>query len=180
MLRRVVEGIPLYASINSKWSILPEMDSICISDTLRALSDDKSLVLFNMSTFTLSRDTGAVMTKLGLTRKQYYSRMNRLIDAGLVMRKSGKYFLTSFGKVVYESHMLIGQAVENYWKLKAIDSIETSLPDSEERKKMIDTLIENNNIKNILLTHNVPSCRYDKITSEPKISNLGVTIRCNN
>src|SRR5947209_10428094 len=89
------------------------MGSICISDTLRALSDDKSLVLFNMVAFTLARNTAVVMNRLGLTRKQYYSRMNRLINAGLVMRKSSEYFLTSFGKVVYESHMVVGQAIEN-------------------------------------------------------------------
>ena len=136
------------------------MGSICISDTLRALSDDKSVVLFNMAAFTLSRDTDAVMTRLGITRKQYYSRINRLVDAGLVMRKSGKYFLTSFGKVVYESQMLVGHAVENYWKLKAIDSIETLLPDkdlsAEERKSLIDNLIKSDNIKNILLNHKIP------------------------
>src|SRR5690348_3280130 len=96
-----------------------------MTDTLRALSDDKSLALFNMVGFTLPRDTGAVMTRLALTRKQFYSRMNQLIDVGLVTRKSGRYYLTSFGKVAYESHKLIGNAVENYWKLKAIDSIET-------------------------------------------------------
>jgi len=118
------------------------MGSICISDTLRALSDDKSLVLFNMVAFTLALNTAVVMNRLGLTRKQYYLRMNRLINAGLVMRKSSKYFLTSIGKVVYESHMLIGHAIENYWKLKAIDSIETSLLDhdisAEERKRIIN------------------------------------------
>lgn len=55
-----------------------------MTDTLRALSDDKSLALFNMVAFTLPRDTGAVMTRLALTRKQFYSRMNQLIDVGLV------------------------------------------------------------------------------------------------
>ena len=124
------------------WSILPQMASISIASTLKALSDDKSLVLFNMVAFTLALNTAVVMNSLGLTRKQYYSRMNLLINAGLVMKKSSKYFLTSFGKVVYESHMLIGHAIENYWKLKAIDSIETSLLDhdisAEERKRIIN------------------------------------------
>ena len=155
------------------------MVSICISQTLRALSDDKSLVLFNMVAFTLSRNTAVVMNRLGLTRKQYYSRMNQLINAGLIMSKSSKYFLTSFGKVVYESHMLIGQAVENYWKLKAIDSIETSLLDhdisAEERKKIIESLIEHNNIKNILLNYNIPSIGNDKISNKQVISNLSAT-----
>jgi hypothetical protein len=72
--------------------------------------------------------------------------MNRLINVGLVTRKSGKYFLTSFGKVVYQFHLLNGQGVENYWKLKAIDSLESTISYNDlsagERNKMIDALIE--------------------------------------
>jgi predicted transcriptional regulator len=138
-----------------------------MTDTLRALSDDKSLALFNMVAFSLPRDTGGVMTRLALTRKQFYSRMNRLIDEGLVTRKSDRYFLTSFGKVVYESHKLIGNAVENYWKLKAIDSIETLLSEDdlsvEEQRRIINALIERNDIKNIVLNQNVPSDKNHKL-----------------
>ncbi len=127
-----------------------KLELTCIADTLRAISDDKSLALFNTVAFTLPRDT-SVITSLGLTRKQYYSSMNQLIDAGSVTRISGKYFLTSLGKVVYDFHILIGQAVENYWKLKAIDSIDSTIPDNdlsaEKRGKLIDTLIESMHIK---------------------------------
>jgi len=150
------------------------MGSICISDVLGALSDDKSLALFNMVAFSWSPASGVVMTRLDLTRKQYYSRMNQLINADLVVKRNGKYFLTSFGKVVYESQKLIGQAVENYWKLKAIDSVETSLPDDgisgEDRRKITNTLIENNNLKNILLNYNGPSNQKDKIAEAPMLS----------
>ena len=134
-----------------------------MTDTLRALSDDKSLALFNMVAFTLPRDTGAVMTRLALTRKQFYSRMNRLIGVGLVTRKSDRYYLTSFGKVVYESHKLIGNAVENYWKLKAIDSIQTDDLVVEEQRRIINALIERNDIKNILLNQNIPSDKNHKL-----------------
>lgn len=144
------------------------MESKSIADSLRALSDDKSLALFNMIAFTLPRDTEVVMARLALTRKQYYSRMNQLIDVGLVTRKSGKYFLTSFGKVVYESHKLIGIAVENYWKLKAMDSIETLIPydevSAEERKRIIDALFGRNDIKNIVLNQSIPSSNNNKIS----------------
>jgi hypothetical protein len=146
------------------------MGSICISDTLRALSDDKSLALFNMVAFNLLQETAVVLTKLGITKKRYYSRMNQLINTGLVTSKSGMYFVTSLAKVVYESHTLIGQAMENYWKFKAIDTIEMSLPAAEERRKMIDTLIVNTNLKNILLNYNVPSNQKDKIAEALRIS----------
>jgi len=69
--------------------------------------------------------------------------------------------------------MLIGQAVENYWKLKAIDSIETSLPiheqSAEERKRIIGTPIASNNIKNILLNYNIHSDLSTKIIDNPGI-----------
>jgi len=150
------------------------MGSLYISDVLRALSDDKSLTLFNMVAFTLSRDTEAVLKKLGIGRKQYYSRMIRLINAGLVTRKSGKYFLTSFGKVIYQIHILIGQAIENYWKLRAIDSLESKISFNdlypEERKKMIDALIERNNIKNILLNHDILLDASNKVSGPQKVS----------
>jgi len=81
-----------------------------VAYTLRALSDDKSLAIFNIVAFTLPQDTSLAMNRLGLTKRQYNSRMNRLIKASLVIRKGGKYSPTSLGKVVYESHKLIGQA----------------------------------------------------------------------
>jgi len=127
-----------------------------------------------MVALNLSRDPGLVMTRLGITKKQYYLRMNRLINAGLVMRKNGKYLLSSLGKVVYQSHILIAHAAENYWKLKAIDSIEASHPDGdlpvEGRKRIIDAIIKRNDIKSILLNQNIPSSRNHTTPTTPEIT----------
>jgi hypothetical protein len=70
---------------------------------------------------------------------------------GLIKRKNGRHTLTAFGKVIYDTQITIENAINNYWKLKAIDSLEMSndLP-VEERKKLIDNLIENNGIREIL------------------------------
>lgn len=65
----------------------------------------------------------------------------------------GKYFLTLLGKVVYNSHMTIGKTLTYYWKLKAIESIEMStsgLP-NEEKIQLINLLIDNHQIKDILM-----------------------------
>jgi predicted transcriptional regulator len=128
-----------------------------VSDTLNAISDDKSLILFNTVALETS-NSGILKTRLELTRKQYYSRMYGLVNAGLVTRKNGYYFLSSFGKVVYEAQMLIDKGIQDYWKLKAIDSIESSpgspqLP-AEEYNRLIATLIDCNEIKDILIRHN--------------------------
>jgi hypothetical protein len=49
--------------------------------------------------------------------------------------------------------MKIENAVNNYWKLKAIDSLEQSdhRYTEEERKKLINTLIDNQEIKDTLV-----------------------------
>jgi hypothetical protein len=60
--------------------------------------------------------------------------------------------LTSLGKIVYDSQLTIGRATNAYWKLKAIDSleIEHKLP-ADERNKIINTLIDTQDIVKILV-----------------------------
>jgi predicted transcriptional regulator len=124
------------------------------ADVINAISDTRSLDLFKAISQTNS-NSDTFRKKIKLTRKQYYSRMSRMTRVGLIKRKNGKYFLTSLGKVVYQAEAMIEGALNDYWKLKAIDSLETSinsagLPD-DERKKILDTLIDNRHIKEILL-----------------------------
>ncbi|MGB6673490.1 MAG: hypothetical protein WBE34_13740 [Candidatus Nitrosopolaris sp.] len=124
---------------------------VSVSDILSAISDDKSLVLFNTIAIA-SGDSTILISRLNLTRKQYYSRMFDLINAGLVKRTNGKYFVTSFGKVVYKAQELIGMAVQYSSKLKAIDSIESPKFPAAELSKIIDTLISNTEIKEIVVS----------------------------
>lgn len=121
---------------------------------LRTIADDKSLALFK----TIAQgtiDSENLKDKTKLTRKQYYSRLSRMTKAGLVRKKSGKYLLTTFGKIVYDAQTTIETALASYWKLKAIDSLEMSneLP-KEEQQKLIDALLDNQEIKGILVKGN--------------------------
>lgn len=120
------------------------------ASVLRTIADEKSMELFKtIALGTITSDSLKSRTKL--TRKQYYSRLARMTKAGLVRKKSGKYLLTAFGKIVQESQTMVENAVTNYWKLRAIDSLEMSneLP-KEEQKKLIDTLLDNTELKNVL------------------------------
>jgi predicted transcriptional regulator len=121
-----------------------------IDHVLAAISDKQSLDLFRYIAGT-NGDSDSLRAKMNLTRKQYYSRLSRMIKVGLVKRKNGKHFLTAFGKVVYDAQTTIEKAVTNFWKLKAVDSLEMSdeLPE-EERLKLIDGLLDNKDIKEIL------------------------------
>ncbi|MGB7956905.1 MAG: hypothetical protein WCF23_23270 [Candidatus Nitrosopolaris sp.] len=90
-----------------------------------------------------------------LTKKQYYSRIARLIKAGLVKRQRGKYFVTTFGKVVYNAQKLVGTTVKNCWKLRAIDTqgeANNNTTSKEERSKTIDLMTGNLQIREILLS----------------------------
>jgi predicted transcriptional regulator len=88
---------------------------------------------------------------LKLTRKQFYSRRHALIIYGLVSKVNGKYRLTSFGKVVFDWHLVLMLATsEEYWKLKALDVIDSSgIPDSE-RNKIMDVLVKNEKIRQVI------------------------------
>ena len=121
-----------------------------LAKVLKSVSDDESIELFR-SIATMNCDSISLRSKTKMTRKQYYSRMSRLMKAGLIKRKNGKHTLPTFGKVIYNTHITIENAINNYWKLKAIDSLEMSndLP-MEERKKLIDNLIENTSVREIL------------------------------
>jgi len=120
------------------------------TNILGAISDDRSLLLFNTIALSNSESSDILLAKLKLTRKQYYSRMSELVKANLVNRKNGQYFLTSLGKIVYDAQTTIRKAIANYWKLKAIDELELNdggeMP-KEEYNKIIDSLIDNDKIK---------------------------------
>jgi predicted transcriptional regulator len=124
-------------------------------DILDALSDDKSLDIFKIIALS-NCDSNILITKTKLTIKQYYSKMDRLIKAGLVRKKDGKYILTSFGKVFYNLQITADNALSSYWKLKAIDSFDNL--SKEEYRRFIDSLIDNYNIRRILTKVYSSSC----------------------
>jgi predicted transcriptional regulator len=114
------------------------------SDILKAISEQRTLALFN-SIAVEKNDREDLTSKLELSRKQYYSRIDILMKAGLIKRQRGKYYLTCLGKVTYNFYKSIQHAVNNYWKLKAIDSFEMSddVISKDERVELINALLGN-------------------------------------
>ena len=72
---------------------------ISVADVLKAFSDKRSLALFKIVTLT-KPNSEILISKTKLTRKQYYSRMSKLMKANLIKRINGKYTLTAFGKLI--------------------------------------------------------------------------------
>jgi predicted transcriptional regulator len=129
-----------------------------LSAILKKTYDDKSLILFE--SIALSNGNEYIPLKeMNLTVKQYYSRLSGLMKAGLVKKQKGKYSVTILGNIVLEAYTVIGQALSVYWKLNALESIESSssgLP-RQEFLKLVDTLIDNRKIKEIIIKGRVES-----------------------
>jgi predicted transcriptional regulator len=121
-----------------------------VAQVFESLSDNVSLELFTTIAHE-SINSVLLRNKIKVTRKQYYSRLSKMMKAGLIKRSSGKLVLTAFGKIVNEVQTTVQNASKNQWKLRAIDSIELSdeLP-KEERKKLLESLIDNRQLREIL------------------------------
>jgi predicted transcriptional regulator len=127
------------------------MNIISLEDVIGCLADIKALQIFT----TVAKGDGesdVLKKSLGYSRKQFYSRTSNMLKIGLVKRKKGKLLLTAFGSVVYHAEFQIEKAVKNYWKLKAVDSIQSSKQISvKERSKIIKSVINDEKLERILL-----------------------------
>ncbi|MDQ5869011.1 MAG: hypothetical protein M3530_04695 [Thermoproteota archaeon] len=118
---------------------------------LNVIKDEKSLKLFN-AIARIGGKSKNISPELDLSHKEYYTRLSKLITAGLVKRNGGKYTLTALGTIVYETQLILRKAVAIYWKLNAIDAIESSGQIGEqERVKLIKTIVNDEDIERVLL-----------------------------
>jgi predicted transcriptional regulator len=131
---------------------------------------DKRAVHILRNIASIQSNSDILISRLKLTRKQYYSRTSGLVKAGLVKRQKGRYFLTSFGRVIYSTYTdfetKIEKALNYYWKLKAIDTIES--PSKAHLKDIISMLIDSEEIKSILIKEKALDLCSQVPTDTPK------------
>ena len=86
-------------------------------NVLDAIHDPDGRDLFNsIATERKSNDASDYIVKI--TRKQYYSRLSKLIKADMIKRKGEKYVLTPFGEVIYAVQLEFDEAVDEHLKSK--------------------------------------------------------------
>jgi hypothetical protein len=123
-----------------------------VASILSAVTDDKSLLLFNTIAVSNSETSDMLLSNLNLTKKEYYSRISSLVKANLVTKRNGEYFLTTFGKIVYDAVTTIGMAIGEYWKLEAVDRLKSDqLLPTDEYNNIINTLIDNEKVREVLV-----------------------------
>ena len=95
-----------------------------------------------------------------LSKKQFYVRLKRLREAGLIQKQQQQdgsfYRTTSLGSLVYNSHIkTLEEALANYWQLKSIDILKSRKDFPAEQKELVtEEILKGSNLKNIVnLTH---------------------------
>lgn len=87
-----------------------------------------------------------------LSKKQFYVRLKRLRDAGLVEKRNSTYRTTTFGSLLYNGHIkTLEEILTNYWNLKAVDLLKSreDFP-LQQKEKVIDEIIKSTSLRNIV------------------------------
>lgn len=143
-----------------------ELKIVDIINILDVLSDHKAFSIFNTIALSQHDTFKPLISNRGITRHQYQSRLVNLKKAGLVKRANGKYKTTVLGNIVYESLSVVGRALGYNWAINAIEQLRESpsMNSVEYMSKVMDALIDDQQIKQILSTQSV-------MPKSPAISN---------
>lgn len=92
-----------------------------LTEVLSVLSKNDALTIFLMANEGIKSELDTP-TKIGLTKKQYYTRLKQLVDLGLVIKHNESYTQTAFGKVVYQKHIIgLTNNIKNSKYLQMVD-----------------------------------------------------------
>ncbi|MGI0018335.1 MAG: hypothetical protein ACREA1_06475 [Nitrosotalea sp.] len=92
-----------------------------LTEVLSVLSKNDALTIFLMANEGIKSELDTP-TKIGLTKKQYYTRLKQLVDLGLVVKHNESYTQTAFGKVVYQKHIIgLTNNIKNSKYLQMVD-----------------------------------------------------------
>jgi hypothetical protein len=110
-----------------------------------------------------------------LSKKQYYVRLKRLCDVGLIEKPQSVndvYKTTTFGSLIYNSTIRpVDRALIGYWQLKAIDvmNAQKEFP-AEQKDKIINEIISNSDLRDIVNSTHLSSFNivkdFDRLTVE--------------
>ena len=146
-------------------------EQIIIHYILIALCDEKCFSIFKSIAINKNKggiDSANILSRIKLNSRDYHERLSHLINAGLITprrriiekdettdenEEKGYYAITEFGNEVYRARTLIEDAIKIEWKLKALDAVLETFNQTGEKaeiEKVIDSLIDNDEIKEIL------------------------------
>lgn len=105
-------------SVNEDSEFLSQLTGI-----FSVLSKNDALTIF-ITSYEGIKSVLDAPVKLGLTKKQYYTRLKQLVDLGLIVKHNESYVQTALGKIVYQRHVLgLTKSIKNSKYLQIIDTL---------------------------------------------------------
>ncbi|MFQ5970407.1 MAG: hypothetical protein ACE5J2_07935 [Nitrososphaerales archaeon] len=102
------------------------------TNLLSILSKKDALTIFLLAKDGLEAETDTPQ-RIGLTRKQYYTRLKQLVDSGLIDKVSDIYYHTTLGTLVHERHLMaLLEHVKNIRKMRMADALKRTKQFSTE------------------------------------------------
>jgi DNA-binding transcriptional ArsR family regulator len=128
--------------------VMPEM--VTSEDIFSILSDRISSSILKSAYSGLRASSTNYIGKI--SKKQFYVRLKRLREAGLIEKRDSFYRTTTLGSLIYNGHIkTLDEALSNFWQLKAIDLLKTrkDFP-SHQKEIVINEIIRGSNLKDIV------------------------------
>ncbi|MGB8153327.1 MAG: hypothetical protein WCF97_05360, partial [Nitrososphaeraceae archaeon] len=146
-----------------------EIVPIIAEDVFAILGDSQSVEILEAASIGLQSSSNGIGNQ---TKKQYYVRLKRLVDIGLIEKRQSIYKLTSFGSIVYENHLkTMNKIMPNYWQIKSFDILKSrnDFP-FEQKEKIINEYVETTGLKGVINTTQLSSFsvakRFDDLIIE--------------
>jgi predicted transcriptional regulator len=129
---------------------LQAISSVSTLQVLEVLSDRTSVDIFNAIAENVTTSDNIIQL-LDISAKQFYSRHSDLLKTGLIRRRNNVLFVTSFGRLIYHSLLIIATACRHSSELMMVDAVKSTagIPDNEQ-KDLIDKLIRDPSIQKLL------------------------------
>ncbi|MGH9923132.1 MAG: hypothetical protein ACRD38_10300 [Nitrososphaerales archaeon] len=102
------------------------------TNILSILSKKDALSIFLLAKDGLRAETNTPQ-KVGLTRKQYYTRLKQLVDSGLIDKSGDEYTHTTLGTFVHQKHIMeLFEHTKNVKQMKMVDTLKRTRQFSED------------------------------------------------
>ena len=91
----------------------------CVPEDIFSILADKLSVEIITAAYAGLHSTNRLTNQ---SKKQYYVRLKRLVEMGIIEKQESVYKLTSFGSIIYENNLrTMDKIIPNYWQIKSID-----------------------------------------------------------
>jgi predicted transcriptional regulator len=120
-----------------------------VVDVMNAVSEEISLSLFKLIKES-TKNTESLTEELKISYKQFYDRIQKLINTGLIKRENRYYTITSFGHVVYAAQAIVSKGIEIRSILKILDVTRRSDLPKDEYAKFVDQFIDDLELREIV------------------------------